>query len=185
MFSDPSHYLLLFEGHHKNLNSASFRGQKNIPTDTSIRIGTRIKNAGALNPSHGFDLCSSFPITIFHVDTRIPWVLIVKFPSFCTCLSKSCVTQLLSWSQEPKATTLICDSWTSCDCCLWWRNPFHLCLHFKGKILKITFSPACSCPVFSSVAWSLAKYTPNHHWTQICLWHREMQSLSGLVGSYH
>lgn len=94
-----------------------------------------------LPPNHGFDLCNSFHISILHTDSRIPWVLLMKFPSFCTCLSKPCTTQLLSWSQEPKETTLICDSWTSCGCCLCWSGKilFVFACILKGKILKRTW----------------------------------------------
>lgn len=111
----------------KNLSSALFYSQKTFPQTQESRWAGELKMQLLLPPIHGFYLCSSFHITIFCLDTRISWVLLMKFPSFCSCLSKSCITLLLSWSQDPKATTLICDSWPSCGCCLWW----------SGKILLI------------------------------------------------
>lgn len=112
----------------KNLNSALFHSQKNHSHGHKESGWVQeLKMLVPLPPNHGFDLGSSFHITIFCVETRISWVLLKRFPSFCTCLSKSCITQLLPWSQEAKATTLICDSWPSCGCCLWW----------SGKILLI------------------------------------------------
>lgn len=139
-----------------------------------------------LPPNHHFDLCGYFHTILFCKDIRTFWALLVSLPQIFICLSKFCIIEFLSWSQQSKPfkDALICDSLTSWKTVLLvveWKKSSRG-LRLKLRWVRPAFHVA-SCP--PSVVWPLWQMCPQPDDQPLsCLRHREMQSLGGLTGLY-